>query len=97
MAFNASFARATSSADRNFAIGERHEPSPSTTAQASPFAPNDCAFSVSASKRLLGNSPVAFMARITGALLKTLNSDERKMSVTSTISTPIRRSGRSEP
>ena len=62
VASSASFARAISSSDRNFAIGERQAPPSSTTAQASPFAPSDFACSVSSSKRLRGNSPVAFNA-----------------------------------
>ena len=73
-----SFAARSPPRTRNFAIGERQPPSSSTTAQASPFAPSDCAFSVSASKRLRGNSPPALSARTTPpdsiAPAKTLNS-----------------------
>src|ERR671915_1707792 len=100
-ASSACVVRATSSSPRNFAIGERHVPSASTTAQASPLAPSDFAFSSSLSMRLRGKSPRARRARTTPppstAPPKTLNCDPRKTSVRSTISTPSRRSGRSDP
>jgi hypothetical protein len=85
---SASFVPAISPSERNLAIGDRHPPS-STTAHASPLAPSDCAFSVSWSKRLRGQSPAALIARTTPpdatAPAKTLNSEAAKISETSTI------------
>ena len=82
-------------------MGERQPPSSSTTAQARPFAPSDWACSVSASKRLRGHSPPALIARTTPpdptAPANTLNSLAPNTSDRSSISTPSRRSGRSEP
>ena len=78
---SAAAAACISSGFRNFAIGER-QPSASTTAHTSPFAPSPFACSVSSSKRLRGKSPLALNPRTTppdsSAPLKTLNSEPSK-------------------
>ena len=93
---------AISSAERNFAIGERHVPSSCTNAQTRPPAPARLATSVSSSSSLRGASRVpALIARTTppppSTEAKTLNSEPRRWSETSVISRPKRVSGRSEP
>ncbi|EAL59796.1 hypothetical protein WwSim0204 [Wolbachia endosymbiont of Drosophila simulans] len=89
---------------RNLAIGPFAVPSLSNVIYPRPLAPNSfCACSIFLSKKLRGSSAVlgAGMALTTIPrsilLLKILNPESRKISVTSLINSGLRRSGLSEP
>ena len=96
-----SLSAASSSSERNFAVGER-QPSPSRKAQTRPLAPSSCARSIRPSRTERGTSRFpALMPRTAPpdsiAPRKTLNSVSRRTSVRSTSSRPKRVSGRSLP